>query len=215
MPQEISVRKFKPGDRESVRDITYNNAFLGEPAGAFFEGQEIVSDALTLYFTDYEPQSSFVAEADKEVVGCLIGAKDKIASEKIIQNKIMPALFWRVFVSGALFRKKNFIFLLQCLLSAAKGEFSMPQVAKVYPATLHINIKKEFHGLDIGSRLIAAYLDYLKEEGVCGVHLATMSEGAAQFFSKQGFQLWYKGRRSYFRHILRRAVPLYIYAKKL
>ena len=72
-----------------------------------------------------------------------------------------------------------------------------------------------FRGQDIGARLINAYLDYLKIAGIPGVHLATMSDRAANFFFSQGFQQLYKGKRSYFRHILRCDVPLYIFGKRL
>ncbi|MDD5725445.1 MAG: hypothetical protein PHX28_04815, partial [Candidatus Omnitrophica bacterium] len=63
--------------------------------------------------------------------------------------------------------------------------------------------------------LVSAYLDYLRSHHVSGVHLATMSDQAAGFFSAQGFRLLYKGKRSYFKHILHRDVPLYIFGKSL
>jgi len=214
-PHNPIIRKFKSSDREAVRSITYNAAFLGEPAAAFFDGEEIVSDALTLYFTDYEPQSYFVAEVEGGVVGCLAGTKNKNMSEKVSRNKIWPYLLRKALLSGAFFKKKNLAFIFNSLSSIFRGEHKIPDFTAEYPATLHINIKDGFRGKDIGSMLMDAYLDYLKEEGIPGVHLATMSDRAANFFSKQGFVLLYKGTRSYFRHILHRDVPLYIYGKKL
>ena len=100
-------------------------------------------------------------------------------------------------------------------MSFLKGEFSEPDFSKDYPATLHINIQEGLRGSDIGSGLITAYLGYLKKEGVRGLHFATLSERASNFFSKQHFDLLYKGRRSYFRYILHRDLPLYIYGKRL
>lgn len=211
----IVIRKFEAKDRQALRSITYDNAFMGEPAAIFFDGEKILSDALTLYFTDYEPESCFVAQVNAEVVGCLLGAKNKIASQELISRKIGPALLREALLSGVFLRKKNIIFLFSCLSGMLRGEFKMPDFNPEYPATLHINIRKEFRGLGIGSGLIAAYLRYLKDEGVVGVHLATMSEGAARFFAKQGFQLLHEGRRSYFRHILHKDILLYIYGKKL
>jgi hypothetical protein len=60
-----------------------------------------------------------------------------------------------------------------------------------------------------------AYLDYLKKDGIGGVCLATMSEKAGSFFKAQGFDLLYEIKRSYFQHILKRDISVYLYGKKL
>lgn len=217
MNQELNIviRKYSLKDRDEVRRIFHDTAFMGEPASIFFEGREIISDALTVYFTDYEPQSCFIAEVNGKVAGCLNGARSKVIAENIFKDKIAPNLLKRALVSGVLFKKKNLILFLNSLLNMCKGGLKEPNFTKEYPATLHINVKKEFRGLNIGSRLIGAFLDYLKEEKISGVHLATMSDKGAQFFYKQGFRLLHKGKRSYFSHILHRDVPLYIFGKKV
>lgn len=211
----VNIRRFEPRDAEQVRKITYDTALIGEPAALFFEGREIFSAALTAYFTDYEPRSCFVAEAGPEVVGCLLGAKDKVVLERIFNQKIAPGLFCRALREGILFKRKNIVFLMRCLADIARGRLIAPDFSREYPAILHINIGKGFRGLGIGGRLIRSYLDYLREERVRGVHLATMSEASAKFFAGMGFQLLHTGKRSYFRHILGRDVPLYIYGKKI
>ena len=211
---DVVIRKFNSKDRTQVRQINHDTAFMGEPASVFFEGKELIIDALSLYFTDYEPQSCFVAEINGEVLGYLIGTKNAAASDKVISDKIILRLFWSALLSGALFKKKNLIFIFKLLLSLAKGEFRAPDFKKEYPAILHINIKIGFRGLDIGSKLISVYLEYLKHENIAGVHLATMSEKAGEFFLKQGFQLLYQGKRSYFSHILHKEIPILIYGKK-
>ena len=211
----VNIRKFENRDRGQLRRISHDTAFMGQPATLFFEGKEIICDALSLYFTDYEPESSFIAEVNSTIVGYLIGAKNKALSENVFKNKIMLCLFWKALKSGVFFNKKNIIFIASCLGALLKGGLSDPDFRKEYPATFHINLRKEFRGQNIGAALIGAYLNYLKEKMIPGVHLATMSEAGADFFSKQSFQLLYKGKRSYFRHILHKDVPLYIYGKKL
>ncbi|MFA4889711.1 MAG: hypothetical protein WC628_09100 [Candidatus Omnitrophota bacterium] len=211
----MSIRKFEQRHRQELRDIAYDTALMGEPAGLFFDGKEIICDVLTLYFTDYEPQSCFVAEADFGLAGYLTGAKDKVAAEKLTFRKIFPRLLREAFHSGVFLKKKNFILLASILAGILKGQFIAPDFNREYPATMHINIKNGFRGLDIGSRLVSTFLEYLKYEDVRGVHLATMSDAAGTFFSQQGFKRLYCGKRSYFRHILHKDVPLYIYGKKL
>jgi hypothetical protein len=91
----------------------------------------------------------------------------------------------------------------------------MPDFSLDYPACLHINLEKNWRNLKIGSRLISIYLDYLAKSKIAGVHLATFSSKASSFFRAQGFNLLHKGRRSYFRHILHKDVPIYIFGQRL
>jgi len=211
----LDIRKFEEKDRGEVRSISHDTAFMGQPATLFFEGKETICDALNLYFTDYEPGSCFVAEVNSGLAGYLIGAKSKAAAEKVFRDKIIFPLLWRALKSGVFINKKNIVFIFNCLKAFLKGSLSTPDFSKEYPATFHINIKQEFRGKHIGTALIKAYLDYLKEEKIPGVHLATISHAGADFFSKQSFQLLYEGRRPYFNHILHKDVPLFIFGKKL
>jgi GNAT superfamily N-acetyltransferase len=212
---EVKVRNYLPQDRNAVRDIFFETAFLGESAAAFFSDKEIVCDALTLYFTDYEPESCFVAAAGPDIVGCLIGAKKKALAEEIFSARILPRLLLKTLLRGVFLKPRNLAFLSNVLLSLAKGEFRMPVSLKEFPATLHINISKAYRNMDIGSRLIASYTEYLRNKGVHGVCLATMSESASRFFSSAGFRLVYSGKRSYFRYLLNKDLPIHIYAKTI
>jgi GNAT superfamily N-acetyltransferase len=209
---QVNIRKFQVSDREDVRRICCATALIGNPSSIFLDGDEIFADAITLYFTDYEPESCFVAEHQGKVVGYIIGAKDAARTGR---KDILFGILRKAITSAALFKPKNLLFIFHCLMSLLKGEFSEPNFSKDYPATLHINIQDGLRGSSIGAGLIDAYLEYLKKEGVRGVYLATMSERASNFFTKQGFDLLHKGRRSYFRYILHQDLPLYIYGKRL
>jgi GNAT superfamily N-acetyltransferase len=213
--EETVIRKYKASDRSSVRDIAWETAFLGESADVFFSGKEILADFLTLYFTDYEPQSCFVAENKTGVVGYLIGAKKTAVLHRAFLNKILPRLLYRFIFQAAILRKKNLILIFHFLCSFLKGEFRMADLSADYPATLHINIKHGFRNAGIGSRLISAFLDYLKKQRIPSVYLATLSEKAAAFFTGRGFHLLYSYPRSYFRYILGRDISGYIYGKRL
>jgi GNAT superfamily N-acetyltransferase len=215
MTPKVKIRKFEIKDRAAVRQIVYDTALMGESAGLFFQGQDVISDAFSLYFTDYEPGSCFVAEINDRVIGYLIGAKKKIAAEAVFNGQLALPLFIKALKSGIFLRIKNLSFIFSCLMDLLKNGIKTPDFSCAYPATFHLNIKDGFRGQEIGTKLINTYLDYLKIEGICGVHLATMSDRAANFFLSQGFVQLYKGKRSYFRRILHRDVPLYIFGKLL
>ncbi len=211
----VIIRKFLYADKKDVRRICCETALMGEPCSAFFDGDEIFADALTLYFTDYEPEAVFIAEDNHKVIGYLLGAKDLRTANKTFAGNIALPLFFKSLFGGVFLKKKNIFFFLRLLKSLIRREFKAPDFLKDYPAALHINIDKYFCRQGIGSKLINDYLKYLKEQCITGVHFAVMSDKAGSFFAKQGFNLLFQGRRSYFRHILYKDTPLYIYGKKM
>jgi len=212
--EDIVIRGYKREDRQFVRNIAWETAFMGEPASVFFSDKEISSDFLTLYFTDYEPESCFVAESEGSVIGYLIGSKNEACLKKVSFFKIMPKLFLKIAFRRVLCNKKSRIYLTNCLLSFLKGEFNDPDFSLEYPAVLHINIKKGFRKSGIGSRLISAFVDYIGMSKIKGIHLSTMSTEAGDFFKANGFDLIYTTARSYFKHILNKNITAYVYAKK-
>jgi len=213
--KEIVIRKYADRDRDSIRNIACETAFMGRPAEMFIADRDVLADFLTSYFTDYEPESCFVSESDGRVIGYLIGAKDEIRLKTIFRSKIVMPLLIKSITNGMILKKKNMVLALSFLSSFLIGDFKEPDFTEEYPAILHINVLEKFRVMGIGSRLISAYLDYLRKERVRGVHLGTISEEAGIFFISQGFHLLHKGTRSYFRHILHRDISVYIYGKLL
>lgn len=213
--QKIIIRTYQSKDRAFVRKIAYDTALLGDSANHFFEGEEILSDFLTTYFTDYEPYSCFIAEVGGKPVGYLLGTKDISVLNKVSSSKIIPKLLIKAAARNIFFSWKNLTFIGNCIKSLLKGEFKSPDFSRDYPAVLHINIQKDYRRQGAGRVFIAAYLDYLVKEGVKGVHLATLSDEAARFYEKLGFILLYKAKRSYLQDILRKDIFCYIYGKKL
>ncbi len=211
----IVIRKFESRDREGLRKISCDTAFLGKPRTDFFDDDEILADALTLYFTDYEPGSCFVAVCSEKVVGYIVGAKDERVMDRVFKLKIAPLLFIKTARKGVLLKKNTWAFLLHGICSFLKGEFFTPSLSREYPAVLHINIDKNFRGLSVGSRLIEKYLNFLKEEKVGGVHCVTISEEAKTFFTKTGFKLLFKTKSTFLRFRLRRDFTCYIFGRKL
>ena len=215
MSQDIIIREFQRRDREDVRRISRETAFLEIHQRHIFDNPDILVDALTLYFTDYEPRSCFVAEDNGKVVGYIIGAVDVVLMHRVINRHIIPIIIWKSLVDLTFLRKKNFIFLIQLLKSLFKGELFMKDFFKKYPATLHINIDKLYRGKNLGAKLMKRYLDYLKMNKVPGVYLATYSEKAKIFFQKMGFQNIFSSKRSYLKRYVGHDVLVSIFGKSL
>lgn len=213
--QEIIIRPYQKQDRAFVRATAYDTALLGDSAHPFFDEKETLADFLTAYFLDYEPGSCFIAQADGLPIGYLLGAKDAAVMNNVCCFKIAPKLLINAIARNVFFSGKNIAFINNYIRSFLMGEFRQPDFSQDYPAVLHINMQEGYRNRGIGTKLIAAYLDYLVKEKIKGVHFATLSEKAARFYDKLGFVLLYKSKRSYFRNILPKDIFCSIYGKKL
>jgi len=211
----ITIRRLRPEDRKDIRRISCETAFWEAPKKFFFDDDEVLADVLTLYFTDYEPGSSFVAVKKDKVVGYLTGTTDTSRMNRVVVFSIFPKLFIKVIRRGTFAKRNNRLFFRRVIIGFLKGEFFEPRLSPEYPAMLHINIDKEFRGFKIGSRLITEFISFLKKRGIRGVHFGTLSEGAKIFFIKQGFQLLYESRRNCLQYSLKNKVPYYIFGKIL
>ena len=211
----VIVRKYKKEDRPFVRRIVYDTAAIGESAEFFFEDREILADFLSKYFTDYEPQSCFVAVSNEKIIGYLFGAKDSTPMKVIYTLWIFPQVFVKSIIRGTFLKKKNFIFLFLSFFALLRGGYNTPSFHKLYPAVLHINLKADFRGESVGAKLMRAYFNYLYEEKVRGVHLRTMSARAGGFFDNQGFKLLMSKRELVFSKILKNSTFAYFYGKRL
>jgi predicted N-acetyltransferase YhbS len=212
----VTIRPYQNKDREAVRTIAWETAFMGDPGSIVFGDKEILADFLTIYFTDHEPQSCFVAEDDAgEVVGYILGATDTKVLNSLFFSKVFSKLLLKAFFCGTFFDGKNLRFLCSLIASFLKGELRVPDFSCNYPATLHINLKQSARRHGVGARLVQSYLSYLADKKVAGVHMTAMSDKGVSFFKKEGFSVLYQGRRSYFRHLLKKDLEVFVFGKKV
>src|SRR5947207_13383081 len=75
------IRSYRPSDRAAVRRLCCRTGFLGEPIDPVYEDHELFADFLTTYYTDKEPESSFVLEVDGEIRGYLLGSRKPLRNQ--------------------------------------------------------------------------------------------------------------------------------------
>lgn len=215
MDQHACIKPYELKHREAIRRISVLTALAGEPADQLIDGFDLLADALTKYFTDFEPESCFVAEQDGRVVGYIIGAIDTRVMDKLFTNKILGQLIWQAFRTGFFLKAMNLKLVWHGFISFLRGEFATPDLSKDFPATLHINLLPEARGFGNGSALMIQYLSYLSSKQVKGVRMATLSASAGAFFNRHGFSVLFTSRRSYLKHVTGSVLPLFIFGKQL
>ena len=215
MTNHFIIRKYRNRDRKSVRKIACDTGFLGEPVECFFDGRDLFADFMTVYYTDFEPESCFVAEKGGKVIGYLIGTKNRKKMANTFIKNIFPKLFIKTLIGGMYFKRRNLKFFLFVLVSFLKGQFFTKIDLKKYPALFHINLKKDYRNKGQGRILVNNYIEYLKHKNILGVHAATHSGGAGKFFKKNNFTVLYEKKRSYFSHVTGRDMEYRCYGKVL
>src|SRR5919108_5903995 len=75
------IRGYRRSDRDAVRKLCCETGFLGEPIDPVYEDRELFADFLTTYYTDHEPESSFVLEMDGEIRGYLLGCRRPLGNQ--------------------------------------------------------------------------------------------------------------------------------------
>jgi GNAT superfamily N-acetyltransferase len=210
----IKVRNYQIEDRAAIRKISLESVFLGENRASIFD-DEILADLLTIYFTDYEPLSCFVAVKENQVIGYIMGTQDVRKMRRLIKYKIFPRLIYKALYRRQFLRRNNLLLVKNIISSYLKGEFIAPDFSKEYPATLHINITAEYRRQNLGSLLVDYFLDFLRRKNIRGIHFGVISEGAKNFFIKLNFNILFTGEYSFLRHLLGENIPHYIMGKQI
>lgn len=213
----IMIRKMEKADRIAIRRICCATGLFGASMNQSFD-QELFADTWTLYYTDYEPQSAFVAQVEGRVVGYLLGCLDTKRFNRMLFTRVVPKILTKTLLGRYKVRIKTINYLLKILISALKGEMFYPPLES-YPAHLHINIEEGYRRQGIGQSLMESYLAYLKGQGVRGVHLGTTSlhKSALPFYEKLGFRVYDKRESSFLQGLALEEESVYsiVYIKEL
>ncbi|MGC1479186.1 MAG: hypothetical protein WA771_01680 [Chthoniobacterales bacterium] len=181
------IRKYEQRDREAVRWLCCETGYLGKPIDPVFEDRELFADYLTSYYTDAEPESSFVVEQGGEVKGYLLGSR---FPEK--QRQFDRWLVLRLAIKG-IWRYRGYgdatKAYVKWILRDARKE--VPVTPKDMPH-FHFNLLPEVQSIAGTRALINANFDYLSEAGedaVFGQVVTFSDRRGAAVFKRYGFEV--------------------------
>lgn len=187
--EKIVIRPYQVKDRDGVRQVCCDTGDKGEVVENFFMDREFFADVITKYYTDYESESLWIAEAGQKVVGYLTGCLDSRRFKKMAVGIVLQALI------KALFRKKfwnrkTWNALRALVKTGLKGGFRQGPTLEKYPAHLHINVMQAYRQQKVGPALIEHFMAQVKEFALEGIHLVTRgdNQSACRFFEKMGFR---------------------------
>jgi hypothetical protein len=182
-----TIRRFQPSDRAAVRELCCRTGFLGEPIDPVYEDRELFADFLTTYYTDHEPESSFVLEVGGELKGYLLGSRKPMFNQLYsFQQNIV--LFLRSLLRYPRYNARSRRFIGWMIVN---GWREVPAAPSRTPH-FHINLLPEARKISTTRSLMSAYLSYLYrcgEKRVYGQIVTFESRRGEKMFERYGFRV--------------------------
>ncbi len=157
----IVIRPYSRVDRSAIRHICCETGFQGNPVDPLFSDRDVFADFFTRYYTDWEPESTWVAEVDHQVVGyltCCLRYHYHAIAEKWILLCVVPKVGWR-WATGQ-YNEASRAFLKWCIFQGSQQTPPVPKEA----AHFHFNILPEYRNEGVGIRLFKQFMKYIQEQ---------------------------------------------------
>jgi hypothetical protein len=184
---EFVIRNFRASDREAVRRLCCQTGFLGQPIDPVYTDHELFADFLTTYYTDHEPESSFVLERDGKLYGYLLGSRRPLLNQLYaFQQNIV--LGFRAMLRYRRYNQRSRKFIRWML---THGWREVPAAPRRVPH-FHINLLPEARKMSTTRLLMSAYLSYLYRSGekqVFGQIVTFESRRGEKMFERYGFKV--------------------------
>lgn len=181
------IRSYRDSDRDAIRKLCCDTGFLGEPIDPVYEDRQLFADFLTTYYTDWEPESSFVIEIDGEIRGYLLGSRRPLRNQlySFWQN---ISLFLKALSRYFRYHSKSRRFIRWTLVH---GWREVPAAPRRIPH-FHINLLPDARKMSTTRALMSAYLSYLYRCGdkrVYGQIVTFESRRGEMMFERYGFKV--------------------------
>jgi L-amino acid N-acyltransferase YncA len=209
----LVIRSYRASDREAVRQLCCQTGFLGEPIDPVYEDKELFADFLTTYYTDKEPESSFVLEIDGKICGYLLGSRKPLRNQFYSFRQNLR-LFVRALTrySGYSDQSRRFI---RWMIS--HGWREVPAAPRRTPH-FHINLQPEARKMSTTRALMSAYFSYLYrcgEKRVYGQIVTFASRRGEKMFERYGFKVMNRAEISKYKAFYPESVYLSTVIKNL
>jgi len=183
---------------------------MGEYRPEAIPDEWIWAEYWTRYFTDIEPQYSWVVLQEGQVVGYLNGTAD-IARFEAYLPRLALGLVWHTIRCRLLRRPASRQAIAAMLGALLRHEDALPHdVRRDFPATMHMNLLSGLRGGGVGWRLFCLFRDCMRELGVPGIHAQPLSINlpVQRLLAKAGFRPHSSRPTRAFRHVYPGAVEV-------
>lgn len=164
---DFLIRPYESRDRKQIRHICCETGFLGTPIDSVFGDRDLFADYLTRYYTDVEPESTWVGEKDGVVVGYLTACgRWNLHRCWSVWNNLRMAFKagWR-FISGQ-YDRKDRKFLTWILTKGCRESPRVPARAGHF----HFNSLEGHRKIGIARDLVITFFNEFQKRGVSRIY---------------------------------------------
>ncbi len=191
----LTVRKYRPEDRQAVRDICAQTCWMGEHRIEMIADDWLWAEFWTRYYTDVESDLTWVvdcrvapphtgrlpsavfhqAENCGAPAGALVGGYLTATADarrfEAYWPRLVPGIVWHVLRRRLIRRTelRRAIFRLLGMMTGGDLDVS-PGIRRGYPATFHMDLLPQARQRGIGSTMVGTMLDELRRRRVPGIH---------------------------------------------
>jgi hypothetical protein len=187
MSSDAVIRPYRPTDRNAVRRLCCETGYLGKAIDPVFEDRELFADYLTRFYTDWEPESTFVLEQDGEVKGYLMGSRRPLLHQ-FHSFFLNLSLFARGIFRYPRYNKSSKAFVRWILLNAWR---EVPAAPRRLPH-FHFNMLPEAMGFGTTREMLVQFFHHLRAHGethVFGQVVTFEERRGAKVFERFGFRV--------------------------
>lgn len=227
MPTEqLTVRPYRRGDRQAIRDICVATCWMGEPRAELIPDAWIWAEHWTRYFTDVERDLTWIVqprakdECDRSpqpVLGYLTGTRD-VSRFDAYGLRLLPGIVCHA-IRGRLLRRKGSRRAIAAMVGAIlRGELEVPgRVLRHYPATCHTDLLPLARGQGIGTEMMRRFVARLRELGVEGLHVQTtnLNKVAGATLHKSGFAMAHSAGTRAFGHVCDERIEIQTWTRRI
>lgn len=185
----FAIRAYHPTDLTALYRICLQTGDNGQDATHLYRDPDLLGHLYAAPYALFEPDLCFVLTRNEWPCGYILGARDSVAFGERCEREWFPPLRARYPLPRADDaspdgRRQRGVHAGHVVSAEALAGF----VAD-YPAHLHIDLLPEGQGQGWGRRLMAAFLQRLREVGVTAVHLGVgrNNSRAVGFYQRVGF----------------------------
>jgi hypothetical protein len=187
MSSDAVIRPYRPTDRNAVRRLCCETGYLGKAIDPVFEDRELFADYLTRFYTDWEPESTFVLEQDGVVKGYLMGSRRPLLHQ-FHSFFLNLSLFARGIFRYPRYNKASKAFVRWILLNAWR---EVPAAPRRLPH-FHFNMLPEAMGFGTTREMLVQFFHHLRAHGethVFGQVVTFEERRGAKVFERFGFRV--------------------------
>jgi len=165
LQKSVKLRPYEERDRESVRRICCDTAFMGEKIDTVFRDRDIFADIIAEPYLRYEPEWTWVAESQGRIVGFLMSSVSRYFHVNRMRTSA-PAVAKLIFkLNRGLYadHPRSERFARWLLFKSWKEKTSHPKGA----AHMHYDIMKGFRSAGLGWVMWQTFERALKAQGKC------------------------------------------------